>query len=305
MNLSRFDLNLLVVFDTILTKEGVSGAARHLNLSQPAVSHALAKLRERLGDPLFIRQGNRFVPTATARALAGPVRDALRRIESALSDRSGFDPLTSTREFRVGIRPTGEAPRFAALVARVLAQAPGLSLASVSFRRRDVVQALASGVCDIVIDIELPHDERLRRARLDADAMVVVLRPGHRAAAGGLTLDSYLAEGHVFASPRPQGTGVEDAALGQAGLQRRITVRCQNTTTACQVAAEGDLLCTLPRRLAQAYAPIWGLEVHPLPFEVPRNPISVYWHRDEDTDPAVAWIRDLIVGESLLASTSE
>ena len=298
VNLSRIDLNLLVVFDTILTREGVSRAARHLNLSQPAVSHALAKLRGALGDPLFVRQGNRLVPTAAARALAGPVREALRGLESALADRAGFDPQTSTREFRIGLRPTGEAPRFARLVNRMQAQAPHVTLTSVSFRRRDVLQALASGACDLVIDIDLPHDERLRRAWLDADTMVVVTRAGHPAASGGLTLEAYLAEGHVFASPRPSGAGVEDIALGQAGQQRRIAVRCQNITTACQIVAEGDLLYTLPQRLAATYAPIWGLAVHPLPFAVPLNPISVYWHRDADGDPAIAWLRDLALGIS-------
>ena len=113
--LPRLDLNLLQIFDAIYTKGGVSAAASHLNLSQPAISHALAKLRAMLDDPLFIRQGNRLVPTGTARAVAEPIHTALRELVAALDGAGSFDPAQSTREFRIGIRLAGEMSRFPAL----------------------------------------------------------------------------------------------------------------------------------------------------------------------------------------------
>lgn len=300
MNLSRFDLNLLLVFDTVLARESVSRAARHLNLSQPAVGHALAKLRQHLGDPLFVRQGNRMVATPAALALAGPVRDALRRIETALAETGGFDPARSTREFRIGVRPTGELPRFARLAQQVIAAAPGVRLASISFRRRDLVRILASGECDAVIDIDLPHDERLCRQPLATEPLAVVARTGHPAIGQGLTLATYLAAGHIVASPRPSGPGAEDIALGQTGLQRRVVVRCQHALTACRIVGESDLLCTLPRRHAEAIGPIWGLALHDLPFTVPTPPANLYWHREAHDDPANRWLRGLILDEGVI-----
>ena len=106
-HLARFDLNLLRIFDAIFAKGGVSAAARHLNLSQPAISHALARLRAQFDDPLFVRQGNRLVPTSAARAIAGPVREALRGLDVALDAATAFDPAQTTREFRIGVRLSG------------------------------------------------------------------------------------------------------------------------------------------------------------------------------------------------------
>jgi DNA-binding transcriptional LysR family regulator len=291
MNLARFDLNLLRVFDAVLALEGASRAARHLNLSQPAVSHALAKLRGELSDPLFVRQGNRLVPTPVARALAGPVREALRRIETALAHSAGFDPARSTREFRIGIRAMVEMPRFAALVVRLRHEAPRICLSSVSFRRRELVRVLASGECDLVVDIDLLHDDRVRRERIAAEPLAIVARADHPRIAGALTLPMYLAEDHVVASPRPRGPGFEDIALGQIGLQRRIAARCQHAFTACQIVAGSDLICTLPQRHAESMAAIWSLALHGLPFEVPSSPVNLYWHRDAEDDPGIAWLR--------------
>ncbi len=152
--LPRLDLNLLQIFDAIYTKGGVSAAASHLNLSQPAISHALAKLRAMLDDPLFIRQGNRLVPTGTARAVAEPIHTALRELVAALDGAGSFDPAQSTREFRIGIRLAGEMSRFPALASRVLADAPHVRLISTAFRRRDLVAALANGDLDVAIDVD-------------------------------------------------------------------------------------------------------------------------------------------------------
>lgn len=291
VNLSRFDLNLLRVFDAVFEWNGVSSAARHLNLSQPAVSHALAKLRAELSDPLFVRQGNRLVPTPVANTIAVPVREALRRIETALASTTTFAPEHSTREFRIGIRATGETPRFSSLFTRVRDKAPNVRLASISFRRRDVYRLLASGECDVIIDIDLPHDDRLCRERLTSEPMAVVARFDHPAIRGGLSLETYLAADHVVASPRPRGAGLEDTVLGQAGLQRRIVARCQHAFTACQIVVGTDLFCTLPRRHAESIAQAWPLAMFDLPVTVPANPVTVYWHRDSSTDPGNVWLR--------------
>ena len=295
--LARFDLNLLQIFDAIHAKGGVSAAARHLNLSQPAISHALAKLRDAFGDPLFVRQGNRLVPTPAARAIAGPVREALRGLDAALDAAASFDPGQTTREFRIGVRLSGELPRFSALVARVRAEAPHVTLASVTFRRRDLIAALANGDLDLALDVALPADDRLRRHYLGSEPLVVVARPGHPRVDGAVDLDTYLALEHVVASTRPHGPGIEDMALERMGLGRRVAVRCQHAITAWQIIAASDMLFTLPRSHAEMIDAIWPMQLVPLPLDVERGGNFLYWHQAAEADPGLGWLRAIIVEE--------
>lgn len=295
--LARFDLNLLQIFDAIHAKGGVSAAARHLNLSQPAISHALARLRDAFDDPLFVRQGNRLVPTPAARAIAGPVREALRGLDAALDAAASFDPAESARDFRIGVRLSGELPRFSALVARVRAEAPHVTLASVTFRRRDLIAALANGDLDLALDVALPADDRLRRHYLGSEPLVVVARPGHPRVDGAVDLDTYLAVEHVVASTRPHGPGIEDMALERMGLGRRVAVRCQHAITAWQIIAASDMLFTLPRSHAEMIDAIWPMQLVPVPLDVERGGNFLYWHQAAEADPGLGWLRAIIVEE--------
>lgn len=295
--LARFDLNLLQVFDAIHAKGGVSAAARHLSLSQPAISHALAKLRDAFDDPLFVRQGNRLVPTPAARAIAGPVREALRGLDAALDAAATFDPAEATREFRIGVRLSGEMPRFSALVTRVLNAAPHVSLASVSFLRRDLATALANGDLDLALDVALPPDARLCRTYLGTEPLVIVARKDHPRIDGAVDLDTYLALDHIVASARPHGPGVEDMALDRMGLTRRVAVRCQHAITAWQIVAASDMLFALPRSHAEVLDAIWPMQLIALPLQVEPGGRYVYWHQAAEADPGLAWLRAMIVDE--------
>jgi len=295
--LARFDLNLLQIFDAIHAKGGVSAAARHLNLSQPAISHALAKLRDAFDDPLFVRQGNRLVPTPAARAIAGPVREALRGLDAALDAAASFDPAQSTREFRIGVRLSGEMPRFSSLALRVRSEAPHVALASVTFRRRDLVMALANGDLDLALDVALPADDRLSRQYLGTEPLVVVARKGHPRVDGALDIETYLALDHVVASSRPYGPGIEDVALERMALGRRVGVRCQHAITAWQIIASSDMLFTLPRSHAEVLDAIWPMQLVELPLAVERSGNYLYWHQAAQADPGLAWLRAIIVDQ--------
>lgn len=296
-HLARFDLNLLRIFDAIFTKGGVSAAARHLNLSQPAISHALARLRTQFDDPLFVRQGNRLVPTSAARAIAGPVREALRGLDVALDAATSFDPARSTREFRIGVRLSGEMPRFSSLVARVRSEAPHVALASVTFRRRDLVMALAHADLDLALDVALPADDRLCRQYLGAEPIVVAARKGHPCVDGAIDLDTYLSLEHIIATSRPYGPGIEDMALERTGLARRIAVRCQHAITAWQIIAASDLLFSLPRSHAEVLNAIWPMQIIDLPLSVEQGGSYLYWHQAAQADPGLGWLRAIIADE--------
>lgn len=295
--LARFDLNLLQIFDAIHAKGGVSAAARHLNLSQPAISHALAKLRDALDDPLFVRQGNRLVPTSAARAIAGPVREALRGLDAALDAATAFDPAETMREFRIGVRLSGEMPRFSALVRRVRSEAPRAALASVTFRRRDLVTALANGDLDLALDVALPADDRLCLHYLGTEPLVVVARKGHPRVDGAIDLATYLSLDHIVATARPHGPGMEDMALERVGLARRVAVRCQHAITAWQILASSDMLFSLPRSHAEVLDAMWPMQLLDMPLPVEQGGSYLYWHQAADADPGLRWLRGIIVDE--------
>ena len=291
--LNRFDLNLLTVFDAIYSNGGVTGAARQLHLSQPAISHSLAKLRKTFDDRLFVRHGNGLVPTARAHALSQPIREALGCVESALTDTAAFDPATSTRSFVLGLRPSSEMPGFAAFVARALSEAPGIALASRYLSRRSLAAALASGDLDLALDVEGPKAVGVRSVPLQSDPLLVAVRREHPLNGATLALESYIALDHVFVSPRPNGFGLEDAALARLGHVRRIKVRCQQALTAWQIVATSDMLCTLPQTYARALQKLLPNRLFPFPIAVGSNNLALYWHEASDSDPAATWLRDL------------
>ena len=296
-HLARFDLNLLRIFEAIFAKGGVSAAARHLNLSQPAISHALARLRTQFDDPLFVRQGNRLVPTHAARAIAGPVREALRGLDAALDAATAFDPVRTTREFRIGVRLSGEMPRFSSLVSRVRSAAPHVALASVTFRRRDLVMMLANGDLDLALDVALPTNDRLCRHYLGTEPLVVVARKGHPHVDGAIDLETYLSLDHIIATARPYGPGIEDMALDQMGLTRRVAVRCQHAITAWQIVASSDMLFALPRSHAEVLDAMWPMQLVELPLPVEQSGSYLYWHQASQADPGLGWLRAIIVEE--------
>lgn len=291
--LSRFDLNLLVVFEAIYAQRGVSGAARRLNLSQPAVSHALSRLRDALRDRLFVRHGNVLVPTARANALIEPVREALRAIDSAVAEDPTFVPVTSSRRFTVGLRPSGEAPAFASFVVRVLAEAPGVSVSSRYLARRTISQAFADGELDIALDIEGAASASVLAIPLQAEGLVVAARAGHPLVQGRISLEDYLCLDHIFVSPRRTGLGLEDVALEKIGRARKVKVRCQHMLTAMEIVSSSDMIVTLPPSQIGASSRRFRAQVVPLPFPVRGHAMHLYYHRSTEDDPAAAWFRSL------------
>lgn len=293
---ARIDLNLLGVFEAIYSRGGVTAAGRHLNLSQSALSHALARLRRTFDDPLFVRSGNTLVPTALARAIIGPVRDALHGIEAAVAAASHFDPASSTRAFRIGLRQSSEMHHFHRLVARVAREAPGVTLTSVDFRRVELARALAQGDLDLAIDVPSEATLGLERIEFRADATMVAARRDHPRIAGAIDLDTYLTEDHVMASPRPSGPGLEDHALAAMGASRRIAARCQHSWSAWAIVAETDMIFTLLASHAASLSRIADNQIVPLPFAIEPRRLQLLWHEAAEADRGNAWLRGLTAG---------
>src|SRR5918993_1007965 len=175
-NLSRVDLNLLVVLDAIVAEGGVSRAAERLNLTQPAVSHALARLRELFDDPLFVREGRNLAPTALTKGLIEPLRQSLQALGTLIEQGESFDPALSETGFTVSMRDPMEVLILPRLIKRFARTAPRIDLRTVQVRRRSLETGLADGTLDAALDVALPLSERIHRQRVSSDRFVVAAR---------------------------------------------------------------------------------------------------------------------------------
>lgn len=294
MDLSRVDLNLLVVLETICTEGGITRAAQKLHLTQPAVSHSLTRLRAMFDDPLFERQGQRMVPTALTKRLIEPLRDSLARLGAALSDTQHFDPASTKKRFVIGLRDYMEATVMPHLMRTVSLEAPGVEIATVRVNRRRLESELAAGTLDLAVDVLLPLSPAVKFAQITVDRVAVVARHGHPAVPGRIDIDTYLAQRHVHVTSRRQGPGLEDLALLRLGLQRQVSLRCQFYFAACRTVAETDLLLTMPESYAHLANASFGNQV--LPFPVPVAPLDgyLYWHAGSDNDEVNQWLRRVL-----------
>lgn len=286
----EIDLNLLVVFEAIFAERSVTGASRTLRLTQPAVSHALTRLRACFDDPLFRREQRVMVPTPRALALIGPVRSALGELETAFAGASTFDAARAERRFVVGLRDVLEATALPALLASTLTAGPGVAIDSVRVDRRALEAELASGRIDAAVDVALPVSPAVHRDRLEGERLVVVMREGHPGARR-MTLERYAALDHLVVSSRRAGITAADLALGRLGVQRRVRLRCQHYYAACRVVAATDLVLTMPERYARIVNAGLANQVLRPPFEISDVDIYLYWHASMDGDPANAWLR--------------
>jgi DNA-binding transcriptional LysR family regulator len=297
MHLSRIDLNLLVVFDAVHAAGSITIASRRLNLSQPAVSHALARLRDLLGEPLFERQGRGIAPTPFARSIAGPVRDALAAMERTLQLATHFEPAVAERTFRIGMREALEPSVLPTLTNAVCSAGPGLGLTCARHDRPRLEADLAAGEFDLAFDVRLPAvAERTPHERVLVDRLVIVARKQHpllrRLRRRGWNMDAYLALEHVQVSSRRRGPSPEDLALQALGRSRRVRLRCQSHAAACRAVAGTDLVATIPESYARHVLDPDSNQLVTLPLEDIRLETYMYWPANADQDAANRWLRE-------------
>lgn len=296
MQLSRVDLNLFTIFDAIYREGGITPASKRLHLSQPAVSHALARLRELLDDPLFERRGHEMVPTPLARSLAATVASSLGNLDQLLKSAGRFDAATTGRCFRIAARESHELSFLPTLLAHIGGAAPNVDIAAVRIDRRDLEEDLQSGELDAALDVALPVSPDVRRELVSSEPLAVLARQDHPAISGVLDAPSYLAMNHVLVTGRRRGGGYEDIALGRLGMSRRIRVRCQSHAAASAVVARSDLLVTMPRSQAELVSRDSGNQLLPFPVEIPPLETYLYWHANADLETGSQWFRQMVLG---------
>ncbi|NVD70056.1 LysR family transcriptional regulator [Duganella sp. BJB488] len=301
MHISKVDLNLFIVFEAIYAEGSITRASLKMNLTQPAISHALNRLRVLFEDPLFERQGHVMVPTPLSRSIIDSVRQSLRGFEVTLNGAGHFDAATSERTFSLALRDVLEASVLPPLMARVAQDAPTVGLNTLQVGRRELESELAAGSLDAAIDILLPLSNDIRRTLLATDSTVVLVRRDHPLVSGALDLDGYLKLEHIQTSSRRRGPGLEDFELSRMGLQRRVRLRCQHYFAACRAVSQTDLALTMPERLARVVNQQFGNQILPFPLQMPSLDIYLYWHANIDHDPAGVWLREQIKQAMLAA----
>lgn len=296
-NMNNFhpsDLSLLPILAALIDERHVSRAALRLNRSQPAVSHALARLRAIFNDPLLVRGEGGLQPTARALQLAEPLAEALALVRSMV-DQPHFDVERCTRQFRLSLSDYGAVILLPELVARLRKSAPMVDLSIVSYGRERALAALVDGEIDLAIGVypvlkQAAHSD-LRNTLLFEETFACLFDKSGGCAA--LSLDDYLTRPHVRVAVAPQDDSEVDDALARIGRKRRIAVQIPHWSAAPDLLSGTDLLLTAAKRSIEHLGK-QSLQCSELPFRLSSFPFVQTWHRRRDNDAPHRWLREQI-----------
>lgn len=305
LNLNRIDLNLLVYLDALLRERNVTQAANQLNLSQPAMSNGLRRLRELFDDPLLVRTSDGMTPTERALELEPIVRDVLSNIDRAVQPRSAFDPAGAHRVFRIMASDYAESTLLPMVLGKLRTQAPGLTLdimtpSDVSFL--DVER----GKVDMVINRFDSMPQSFHQIHLWNDSFSCLLSP-ENPVLEDFTLENYLQAKHIWVSKTGMGVGVGvdpddvqrlgwvDSALAKLGKKRQIRVFTRHYQAAMTLAEQNDLIVTLPSRAAELKRDNPRVVLREPPLAIPPLELKMAWSPLLQHNPANKWLRKLIV----------
>jgi DNA-binding transcriptional LysR family regulator len=293
MDIRAVDLNLLKAFDALMSERAVTRAAGRIGLSQPAMSHALSRLRSLFADDLFVRTPDRMEPTARAREIAPLVSTAIEHIEAALNLGVGFDPAKSTGIFTAGMAEYAEVALVGRLAKSFARQAANATLRLTPVTGIEAAERLDSGAIDVAVAHLRALPAHIDSIVLLHDPFVLITRRGHPAARPP-SIEEYAALNHVLVSPRGDIIGAVDRALADFGLKRRIALLVATYLALPSALAASDLVATVPRRTAEQIAAIAEIEIIPLAMDL-SVPVSMAWHRRATSEPAQVWFRSLLI----------
>nr|WP_316963335.1 LysR family transcriptional regulator [Agrobacterium fabrum] len=300
MRFQGLDLNLLVALNELLTERNLTVAAKKLNLSQPAMSAALSRLRAYFGDELFTMQGRRIVPTPFSEAAAAPIRDALMQIKALLATRDVFDPSVSERCFRVAVSDYAMLMLFCRVVARISTAAPRVSFDLVSFDEQPD-ELIRRGDVDFLIFPEVFLSTTFPKAPLFDDRLVAVVCQANAEVEESLSFAQYMSMGHVATQfGRSHKRSIEAFLMLEHGLKRRIDVAVPNFAMIPYFVAGTKRVGTMCERLALQVADTLSLRILDLPIPLPSFTESIQWSRIDTSDPAAEWVRNIVIDEAKL-----
>ncbi len=295
LNLRSVDLNLLTIFDAIMSERKMTLAAKRLHMTQPATSHALTRLRQTFDDELFIRTRAGMKPTPRAEALAGPIRDALLVIQETLEPDTAFDPQNSDREFKISFGRYGELSLLPRLLNALSEQKTGISIQSHGDDTGDNLVQVKDAVLDFCLDYRMPEDNQLQSQLCEHEEMVVIARKGHPRITKRLTKKRYFEEKHIVASLPEDRRELFQHFMREQGGERDIMAEVNQVTAIPLLISQTDSIASLPRSTAELFLQSHQLDMFTLPFEVPKLPVYLIWNKAMNRDKGHQWFRELVV----------
>ncbi|HEY6240409.1 MAG TPA: LysR family transcriptional regulator [Burkholderiales bacterium] len=290
----RIDLNLLVVFEAIYKARNLGAAGQTIGLSQPAMSHALARLRSLFKDPLFVRLPRGLQPTPYADTIAPTVAQGITAIRGVF-DEAGFDPASSKRVFRIAMTDLGERIFLPSLCAHLAKVAPAVSVETCQPSIKELREAMASGEIDLSTGVIPSLEAGFRQQILTRSAYVCVVREGHPKIRDALTLRQFREASHVLVAANPS-TAIGHAetierALRAPGVNARIALRNAHFLALPGIVLNTDFVATLPKGLAASFQEHLKVRVFPPPVPLPGFEIKLYWHDRYHREPGNKWLR--------------
>ena len=304
--LKQLDLNLLRLFIYIFELKNLTRTAEALHLSQSAISHALGRLRQALGDELFYREKGELHPTLYAKRLYPTVKQSFENLEQIFQtnhllseDKLGELAQQSFATLTIAMHDEIELIVFNKLVSQIHQVLPNCQITSSRLNRSALAHELKVGQLDFAIDVARVVDSEIVHQPLLRDEFVLVLYAPNFAAELAneptITQAQYFASQHITVSSRRLGLSIEDSLLSKAGWQRQSKIRCQHYATAFQLLKQDKLLLTLPRQLATTFLPpAQGWQILDLPIALTHIELHGYWHQKQQVDPLYGWLRQQI-----------
>jgi len=301
--LRRLDLNLLPVFDAVYRHRSVRLAAAELAMSTSALSHALTRLRDCLNDPLFYREGHKMCPSVYADQIAPQIAETLCALNQRLSPVNPFDPLKSSETFRIAVTDYTAFCVFPPLMKEIENRAPGLRFELCHLPHNPALNELLAGEVDLALSFSEPDDVRhqdLDEVELFSDEFVVIANPRRLR----LTLDDYLAAGHLVVTPWNEKKGLLDTHLAHLGLERRIVLKTPSMLSSPHIIAESELLMAIPSFVAAKIADLTRVNTFPLPFCAPPFTVKIYSHKRSGKKDSADWLKEVIAQSVMQRETA-
>ncbi len=293
MDINRLDLNLLVTLDTLLAERNVTRAAERLNLSQPALSARLARLRDVLGDQLLLPVQRGMVPTQRALELQTPLHEALESVRRVVAEGASFEPSTAVATISIVASDYVQYSILMLLAAALRTEAPGVRIAWRSIEASQLIPPMERGEVDLALITPDIAPEQLRMRKLYRERYVAIVRTDHPIVRGSIDLDIFCALDHVIVSPQGGGfTGPTDEALEAVGRNRRVVLSTPGFLMVPELIERSDMIALVPYRIARDRSQ--RLQILEPPLIVPGFSIAMVWHDRTTTHPVQRWLREKI-----------
>lgn len=292
-NITNLDFKLLQWFEVLISERSVSRAAQRLNISQPAMSLVLRRLRRIFGDPLFVRAHNEMVPTPRALELVVPIRRMLNEFSVLVEGEAPFDSRTANAQFSMTVPSYISFLLLPRLIRRIESRAPGISLDILTSNRERAIEWLEKGEIDFRIGWIKEPPDTLRFKTLYTDHFVCMVRKNHPEIGRKLTLEQLCGIPHVRALIHKNSDSgrLIDQTLAAGGMRIRISHFVQDSLVVPYVVANSSLISIVPSRLAQATSRQLPVRIMPLPLKFPEQNIALYWHERTHRDAGHEWMR--------------